>query len=308
MFPTHPIDRLHAEGIEYLGTKPKFWFTFRNQRYLFKADQRGTGEDWAEKVVCELARLLGMPHVEYELAYDYEAQGPQRPGVICPSFVPRPLALVMGNQLLYQRDPNYPAQTEAKYGVREHTVEAAAAAIAGLNPPAPELMQGIPPGIDTAIAVFVGYLMLDAWVANQDRHHLNWGAVQDERGVLRLAPTYDHGSSLARLLTDKERKERLETKDKNRTVDFFARRARSAFYKAVTDNKSMLALDVFRHLAESQKVAADIWLDKLGTIDSDTIDAILAEVPPDRMSPVTRQFTLKLLTINQGRLLESHSP
>ena len=42
---------------------------------------------------------------------------------------------------------------------------------------------------------FVGYVLLDAWIANQDRHHENWGALRhgDE---LRLAPTFDHGASL----------------------------------------------------------------------------------------------------------------
>ena len=308
MFPIHPIDRLHAEGIEYLGTKPKFWFTRDKQRYLFKAEQRGTGEDWAEKVVCELAQLLGLPHVIYELAHECEGETPVRPGVICPSFAPRPLALVMGNQLLLQRDPNYPVETETKYGVREHTIEAAADAIAGLQLPSTEWMQDAPQGIKTAIGVFCGYLMLDALVANQDRHHLNWGATQDEQGVRRLAPTYDHGSSLARLLTDADRQNRLETRDKNQTVEFFAKRARSGFYSAEHPEKTMLAFDAFHWLRAREPAAAAIWLSRLGAISAETIDGILANVPPERMSLITRQFTLKLLTINQRRLLESLSP
>jgi len=60
-------------------------------------------------------------------------------------------------------------------------------------------------------------------------------------------------------------------------------------------------------LAERDTPAAGIWLGKLAGIRQDEVDAILAEVPPQRMSPVTRQFTLELLTINQRRLLESHS-
>ncbi len=76
MFPIRKVDQLQAEDIEYLGTKRKFWFTSDGQRYLFKAEERGTGEDWAEKVVCELARCLGIPHVEYELAHEYDRQKP----------------------------------------------------------------------------------------------------------------------------------------------------------------------------------------------------------------------------------------
>ena len=307
MFPIRRVDQTQAEDIEYLGTKRKFWFTSGGQRYLFKAEERGTGEDWAEKVVCELARRLGIPHVEYDLAHEYEGQNPIQPGVICPTFVPRPLALVMGNQLLLRRDPAYPAETERKFGIREYTVDAVAEVVAVLHPPAPEWMRVTPAGVTTALGVFIGYMMLDAWAANQDRHHQNWGAIL-HAGMLRLSPTYDHGASLARNLTDEDRKSRLDTRDKNRTVEHFAGKARSGFYATPKDDKTMFALDVFRRFAERDIAAARIWLGKLNGVSQNAVDAILAEVPPQRMSPVTRAFTLELLTINQRRLLESLSP
>ena len=69
----------------------------------------------------------------------------------------------------------------------------------------------------------------------------------------------------------------------------------------------MLALDVFRGFAQRDPVAARIWLGKLAEIGQNAVEAILAEVPPQRMSPITREFTLELLTINHRRLLESLS-
>ena len=306
MFPIRKVDQGQAEDIEYLGTKRKFWFSSGGQRYLFKAEERGTGEDWAEKIVCELSRLLGIPHVEYDLAYEFDGQKPIQPGVICPSFAPRPLSLILGNQLLVQRDPAYPAEEERKYGIREYTVDAVADVVAALHPPSPEWMRGTPAEITTALGEFIGYMMLDAWVANQDRHHQNWGAIQNA-GRLRLSPTFDHGASLARNLTDQDRKSRLETRDKNRTVEHFAGKARSGFYATPKDEKTMLALDVFQKFAERDLAAARIWLGKLREISHNAMDAILAEVPPERMSPVTREFTLELLMINQRRLLESLS-
>lgn len=293
------IDQTQSEDIEYLGTKRKFWFTVGGKRYLFKAEERGTGEDWAEKVVCELARCLGLPHVEYELA-QFEGKTPAQPGVICPTFVPRPLVLVLGNQLLYRRDPQYPL--EIKYGVRAHTVEAVAAVLNALQPPASAWMQNAPSEITTALGVFVGYVMLDAWVANQDRHHQNWAAIRDS-SALYLAPTYDHGASLARNLTDEERKARLQTKDHKRSVGHFAARARSGFFQSNTDRKTLSTLDVFQHFARLDSGATEIWLAKLAGIGFDAVNAILAEVPPQRMSPITRQFTSALLEINQRRLL-----
>jgi len=303
VYPIRKVDRLQAEDIEYLGTKRKFWFTLDGRRYLFKAEERGTGEDWAEKIVCELARELGIPHVEYDLAHEYEGSASIQPGVICPTFVPRPGSLILGNQLLFAVDPDYPSDEARKYGGREYTVDAVAQVVSLLLPPSLEWMRGAPSSILCPMGVFTGYVLLDAWVANQDRHHQNWGAVLHAR-ELSLAPTFDHGASLARNLTDEERKERLFTKDRNRTVEHFAARARSAFFERSTDRKTMRALDVFRRFAERDPVSAGIWLGKLAEIDDNRIDAILEQVPPRRMSPVTREFTRKLLMINQTRLLE----
>lgn len=303
MYPIRQIDRLQAEDIEYLGTKRKFWFTLDGARYLFKAEERGTGEDWAEKIVCELARELGLPHIEYHLAHEYEGTNPIQPGVICARFVSRPQSFEMGNQLLVQRDPAYPATENARYHVKDYTVEVVAAALAELEPPAPVWMNGIPRGIVSALDVFAGYLLLDAWVANQDRHHQNWGAIRDGN-ELRLAPTYDHGSSLARNLTDDERKDRLRTKDRNRTVAHFAARAKSAFYQTRADKKTLSALEVFRQFGNYAESGAEIWREKLSTVKPETVKAILNEVPPQRMTPITREFTFELLMTNQQRLLE----
>lgn len=307
MYPIRPIDRLQAENIEYLGTKRKFWFTTDGQRFLFKAEERGTGEDWAEKVVCELAQQLGIPHVHYELAHEYEGETAIQPGVVCPTFVPRPQILVLGNQLLVIRDPAYPADEDRKYGIREYTVEVVADIARRLKPPAEEWMVGTPKGIASALDVFIGYVMLDAWVANQDRHHQNWGATWLAPD-LRLAPTFDHGASLARNLTDHERQERLVTRDRNRTVEQFSRRARSGFYSETQRDKTVLALDVFRQFATLSLEGAQIWLGKLSDIGESAVDDILAEIPPQRMSATTREFTKNLLMINQRRLLDSFTP
>lgn len=304
MYPILKIDRLQAEDIEYLGTKRKFWFTLNAQRYLFKAEERDTGEDWAEKIVCELAALLGIPHVYYELALEYEGQRAIQPGVVCPTFVPRPLELVLGNQMLPIVDSTYPREEQRKYGVQQHTVDIVASAVTALKLPGQEWLAGLPEGISSALGVFIGYVMLDAWVANQDRHHQNWGATWLEPN-LRLAPTFDHGASLARNISDEERKERLTTLDKNRSVAQFAARARSGFYGSAQDKKTLFAIEVFQKFAALDRDAARIWLGKLEGISEVAVASILAEIPPHRMSAVTRKFTSKLLMINQQRLLES---
>ncbi|MCC8166741.1 MAG: hypothetical protein LIQ31_11465, partial [Planctomycetes bacterium] len=108
------------DSMEELGTKPKYWFEFTDDtlqfpagtEMLFKADNRGTGEDWAERIACELCNYLKIPHVEYEMAEESESG---RYGVICPNCAISPNSLVLGNQLLLSKNPDYQEDFSHKY-------------------------------------------------------------------------------------------------------------------------------------------------------------------------------------------------
>ncbi|HKQ49911.1 MAG TPA: phosphatidylinositol kinase [Phycisphaerae bacterium] len=299
MFPVVRVNSRLALSLESLGTKRKFWFRNGERRVLFKAEERGTGEDWAEKIACELCTQIGLPHIHYELAVESDGE---KPGVVCETCAPPPTALVLGNQLLLALDPEYPALDARKFKVRAHTVDAVAEALAHLKPPPPPWTTGMPEGIATALDVFTGYVMLDAWVANQDRHHENWGVLLIG-DVLYLAPTFDHGAAMARNLKDEERHERLITKDMGRQVGPFVRRARSAFYADAAVTRPMTTVEAWRGFAAKAPAAATLWLARLASIDQSIIRRLLAEVPPNRMSKVCRDFTASLLVENQRRLL-----
>lgn len=301
IYPVVSIRSSRAEAVEYLGTKTKFWYRHGDTLMLFKAEERGTGEDWAEKICCELARMLGLPHVHYEMAHDIDQDSP---GVVCASMAPPPLSLMHGNQLLFAVDPLYPKSTLQHYQSHAHTIEAVFCAVDLLDAPAKEWCLGTPLQICRAADVFAGYLMLDAWVANQDRHHENWGAVWD--GQHRsLAPSFDHGAALARNLSDEERHERLHSRDANRRIPHFTRRARSALYARTDDARPLTTLEAWQAWASRVPAAARAWQQRLAAISQNRIAACLDAVPPDRMSTICRQFTLDLLVENQKRILGS---
>jgi hypothetical protein len=249
--------------------------------------------------------LLGLPHVQYELAAEYDGQTYCRPGVVCENMAPPPVALVLGNQLLLALDPDYPASQRFK--VRQHTVDAVIEIVDALDPPGAPWMDRVPQDATTALDVFAGYVMLDAWIANQDRHHENWGALfQGEE--LRLAPTFDHGAALARNLTDAERGERLTTRDRNRTIAAFCRGGRSAFYGSTADARPLGTTEAFEAFGRVVPQARHAWLSRLGAVNRNALCGILERVPPERMSETCRQFTLELLLANQQRLMEQESP
>jgi hypothetical protein len=301
-FPIHRIDRRQADSVEQLGSKPKFWFRMGKNRFLFKADDRGTGEDWAELIASHLCDLLKLPHVKYEMAVESDGTLDLRPGVICANMAPPPYSLILGNQLLLALvDPQYPVAQQ--FRVRQHSVDAVCDIMRRLSLSGFDSTLNVPPGINTALDAFVGYIMLDAWIANQDRHHENWGALWNGKS-LALAPTFDHGAGLGRNLLDTEREERLHTKDQNRTIHAFAQKGRSAFFGTVSDTRSLGLLEAFEAFSVASPVAKSCWLQQLRVVNRDAVWGILERVPAERMSNVCKEFTCELLMTNQRRLLQ----
>lgn len=286
---------------EPLGTKRKYWYKGPDGReMLFKAEERGYGEDWSEKIACELAALLGMPHVHYDMARDVSADVP---GVVSAQFRLRGEALVHGNTLLQAIDPAYP---KATLRVSAHTVDAVYQAVRMLGVPTSRFATNLPPGLTTGVDVFVGYLMFDAWIANQDRHHENWAALWTGGG-LTLAPSYDHGACLARNVSDTEKSRRLATSDTGYSVSAFARRARSRLFGLATDERPLTALRAFREFAAPIEFAARAWKARLAGVDRPAIQGVLEQIPHERMTRVCRDFTLELLLANQRRILNEEA-
>lgn len=278
-----------------MGTKFKFWYRHPELgNCLFKLARPDTGEDWSEKIAAELASLLGLPHAVYELA-TWQGQ----PGIISPRFLPKNTALLHGNDILAGQVSSYPRYQG--YRVSQHTLSAVIQALTkpGLRLP----LQWEPPaGICEAVSVFVGYLMLDAWIGNGDRHHENWGfVVQSPAGVPHLAPTYDQASCLGRELLDAKRLERLD----RQTVQQYAERSRSAFYRQVGDKHPMGTMEVFRAIAQLYSKSARLWLNQLAQISSQDIKNLWERIPPHRMSQPALEFGYRMLEINQHRLLHS---
>ena len=219
-----------AESEEAMGSKFKFWFKHRDLgKCLFKQVRPNTGEDWSEKVAAELADLLGLPHANYELA-----TWQNRNGVIATNFLSKDTALIHGNDILAGKVSTYPR--DEIYRASQHTLAIVLDALKGLGLKIP-LSWDPPTGIDAAVSVFVGYLLLDAWISNGDRHHENWGfVIKLPEGIPHLAPTYDHAACLGRELLDVKRQNYLQSQ----TVKSYVEKSRSAMYRDSSDRKPML--------------------------------------------------------------------
>ncbi len=296
---TYPITTVSPDSstqLEQLGTKAKFWYPFdENQKALFKEGRPGTGENWAEKVCCEVARLLGLPHAEYELALWRGTKG-----VISPSLVPKNGRLILGNELLAWVHKTY--EPAARYKTTQHILRRV---IAVLQQPSigPPFGWSRPDQVSDAIGVFAGYLLLDALVCNQDRHHENWGLIIIPEQGITLAPTFDHASSLGRNETDETRIKRLNTKDSGYSIESYVAKARSGFFDNKSSTKAMSTVDAFSECAKSNIGAGQYWLDRLDALKDSDFSDILSNIPDEFISPKAREFANAMLRINRNRLL-----
>ena len=304
-FPVIDVPDDASDELETMGSKDKFWFdSEQHGRSLYKIARPGTGEDWAEKIAAELAELLGLPHAQIELAAWRDTRG-----TISPTLLRKGSALVEGNVLLSQRDPEYPRTAPGDryyWRVQQHTLDAVFSVIERSLEPPIDWVQ--PRGVATAAGVFVGYLLLDAWIGNTDRHHENWGCIEvsDKRPEARghLAPTYDHASSLGRELPDETRAARLATKDRGFSAAAYARKAASRLFASPRDKRALSTLDAFRAASERHPHAASAWIDMLADIPPNSIVALLDRVPRGRLSREAAEFARAVLETNRKRLIE----
>lgn len=317
MYPIIQVPDDAPEQLEQLGTKWKFWYREPDDvRWLFKEGRPNTGENWAEKVCCELCALLGLPHGHYDFAVWKDHRG-----VVTPSFVPNDGRFIFGNELIAKFVADYDGERRAR--ANKHTLTRVMAVVHGpsrfavkvplpggvktvIRPAPIEMPLGyLPPDeIRTASDVFVGYLMLDALVGNQDRHDENWGLILTGDGRLTLAPTFDHASSLGRNERDEERLDRLQTRDQGRSVERYVERARSALYRAVGE-KPMTTLAAFQDAAKLIPEAGKYWVARLGAIELADFRCIFDNIPVTEITQPARDFALRMLDINRDRLLQS---
>lgn len=294
--PRSAHDRSKGES---LGTKFKFWFEDGSgNRLLYKEGRPHSGEDWAEKVVADLCGLLSIPHAQYEFAVWNEGLGSIRKGVVSRSFLSPRCVFLPGIVFLYLSD--------------EQRLEASLNTLLDVKPPLSESVGTIHSGLGSANATdfFVGYLMLDAWVGNTDRHSENWGVIDgpgnENASPFTLAPTFDHASSLGVRLSDGDRKNRLTTRDKRASVKAYAEKCKTPFTVEIdgTLYRRATSHDVFKFVSARYRHAAEYWVSRLISVQDEQIKSIFARVPSNRISETAIEFALALLRENRNKRLE----
>ncbi|MCP9861400.1 HipA domain-containing protein [Cyanobium sp. Cruz-8H5] len=299
-FAVRNVSDWSAYQDEQMGSKTKLWvLDHAGQRWLFKERRHDHGEDWAEKLVAEVAELLGIHHAVVELTQRNGIAGVISRDFLDPGREFR--QLMHGNELLVQRFDSYQPHGP-NFTTNQHTVSRALSVlqqdfiVLGVNPRRP-------PGISSAVAEFVGYLMLDALVGNTDRHHENWAIVVLPDGTAELAPSFDHASSLGRELPDPERIRRMSGAPSAPTFEKYWRKMPSRWYRDPDDKRCLHPLDAFRMAAERFPDAAAVWIRQLDRLTDAEISRLTDSVPSEVASGPARQFAALMLRFGRDQLL-----
>lgn len=207
------------------------------------------------------------------------------------------LDLFVGAEVLAAADPGYRPGRENLPGRPGHSLAAIENALKGYRPPPTTKVDGLRDAFDA----FAGYLVLDAVIANQDRHDENWAVL---RGAVDyrldcLSPSYDHASSLGFNLTD-ERREQEQRRDGLAT--WAVRGAGTRFEHAAGGRPATLVEVANSALARASVGACELWRGRLAALDIDAVAAVAARVP--RMSDPARTFAVRLVDTNRRRLLD----
>jgi hypothetical protein len=303
MIANYPIYRLTAEmkamsdlSVEREGMLEKAWFVHPELGdCLFKKSAPsgreivGCQTDWSEKIAFELAQLLDIPAARYELAEAKlsESDPDLIRGSISCSYISAGGEAISGEAFLSEIYPTYQRDYPELYSVGR--------VLAALQNRQVQLPSGYtpPPGITTGAELFVGYLLIDAWVGNDDRHDCNFEIKLVEDRV-ELAPTFDHGKAMGATMSEVTR-DRMSVESYNRFLE-------SGFWQ---NDRKISTFTAFEVAADLYPVAAKIWLERLVQLDDNRIAAIFDRVPDERITATAAKFAQDLLEANRDLILSN---
>lgn len=287
-------------GQEAVGVDEKIWLieSDSTRKWLFKpvtTHPHGCqGEDWSEKLAQLVAGELEVPAARVELAVRAGVRG-----CASLSMIPAGWEMQHGAVLLGEYVRGYVSRSSDRRG---HNLANIRAVLRGMAGP-----DGYGPATDmSAFDVFAGYTMLDAVIANRDRHDENWAVLRNPLGdePATLAPSYDHATSLGFNLLDAKRSKMITS----RTVDRWARRADAHRFEKGPQRRPTLIELAAAALRAAGSGACIYWLDRLDRLDQASSERwceLVDEVGV--MSDPAGTFAVELLKTNARRLLDECS-
>lgn len=291
-YPIVDIPPEAREDTEQLGSKPKFWVTLDKHRWLFKEARPNTGEDWAEKVAAELARIIGMEAAEVELA-----SFAGKRGCVSKNFIDRSKgeALVHGNELLGSLVKGYDKSKVMKQS--NHNVLTIITSVVKFFPEQHRT---------TALEQLAEYMVFDALITNTDRHHENWGLrirLMEDGFTVAIAPSFDHASSMGRECLEGRAMEIV----KSGTVANYVAKARGGVYWMAIDPKGANPLELVKLAANAYPEYFKPAIARVAKLTEAEIKWEIDRIPAHLASEAARQLATQMIcySLNEIRQIRT---
>lgn len=297
-FPVLDVSSWKIASEEVAGGEETVWLAEpgSDKLWLYKPvteheGQGDQGEDWAEKVVAEIGLELGVPCATVALC-----QRDGRNAALSLDLTPAGWELHHGSVLMPSVVADYRQGILKPKGRPGHSLLNIRKALHEVQaPPGADMPRGA-----GAFDVFAGYLMMDALVANRDRHDDNWAVLRPRiwHASSALAGSYDHAGSLGYNLQEHARAARIL----EGTVEDWARKGTAWRFEHVGKPRSLVDLAA-EGLHMVSRATRSHWLDHLQALDVTYVTELLAGVP--RLSDSTVSFGGELVRVNRRRLLDA---
>jgi hypothetical protein len=203
--------------------------------------------------------------------------------------------LQAGQALILEVVPDYDPDDP---GQRGHNIETIQQALTRFAVPLGSSL----PATFHAFDAFAGYLVFDALIAHGDRHDRNWAVLMpppETDHPETLCPSFDHAASLGFTLTDRDRAKHL----RDGTVPRWASRGKAyRFEHRVGSRWQTLVNLAASAISVCGPATRGFWRERIMSVDSDSVVSLVAAAP--EMSEIVRRFTVELIMVNRGRLLD----
>jgi hypothetical protein len=269
MYPIADVTGWDSLQVSASGRRPKAWLFDPDLRVfaMFKRPYNHAAESAVEKIAAEVGRLSGIPTAVTQLAIRDGVLG-----VLSYRFVADDENLIDGGAILLGRNPAF----DMKKG---HS------------------FQAVRGGIDVGLLpAFIELLVLDAVVGNSDRHPNNWSIIRHATRPDKLAPSYDHGSSLGRELTNEGPDNLSLYVDRGRAKVGWQTGGRVVFHRH---------LRLLRLIAQDHELAVKQAVAKAVSVPSDAVSDVVNSVPDAVAITSRRVCMIDILALRRKRLAEA---
>ena len=258
------------------GNRQKEWIQTKDLKVsaMFKVPREKRGEHWAEKLSCEIAKVLGFPHAEVDLATRNGIDG-------CLSYF---FVNEIDGFSHFDGGTFFPYDYDSEKN-NGYTID---------------LIFDVLSGIDISPEDFLFIIVFDALVANGDRHQDNWGITKHFfNGQIFISPLYDNSACLARELNEK-------------TLDTYLT-SEEALLRYIYKGKSKIGIEETKNVNHFLlvKLMGEKFPDKmhqlinsLNKLSDEIIDNIVFQIPNTLVSENHKMIIKKIITLRKNILLQ----